>query len=119
MSNVTELLDDLVVLDGALCAAVVDSESGMIVGQSGSGVDLDIAAAGSTEVVRAKLKMLKVLGHADSIDDILVTLTTQHHIIRPLASNPSIFLYLVLDKSKSNLALARYKVAECDSRLAM
>ncbi|HEY4270360.1 MAG TPA: hypothetical protein VGM94_19420, partial [Galbitalea sp.] len=59
------------------------------------------------------------LGSKDAIDDILITMSTQYDIVRPLAANPSIFLYLAMDKNKSNLALARYKVAECEGQLEL
>jgi hypothetical protein len=119
MSNLKESLDALVDLAGARSAALVDSSSGMVIGQSGSTLGLDIAAAGNTEVVRAQLKLMESLGLSDTIDDILITLTTQYDIVRPLAANPSIFLYLTMDKSKSNLGLARFKVAECEGQLVL
>lgn len=119
MSNITETLEGLLTVDGAMCAALVDSSSGMLLGNAGSGLDLDVAAAGNTEVVRAKLKTIKSLGLDDTIDDILITLTTQYHIIRPLAETPEVFLYLVLDSGKANLALARVKVKQADGQLEL
>ena len=119
MSNIQETLDGLVKIDGALTAALVDSSSGMLLGKSGSGLDLDVAAAGNTEVVRAKLTTIKSLGLNDTIDDILITLSTQYHIIRPLEQTPEVFIYLVLDSKKSNLALARLKVKEADKQLEL
>jgi predicted regulator of Ras-like GTPase activity (Roadblock/LC7/MglB family) len=119
MSNVTESLESLVELAGAKAAALVDSSSGMVLGHAGSSDDLEIAAAGNTEVVRAQLKSIQTLGSSDAIDDILITLSTQYDIVRPLSANPSIFLYLTMDKSKSNLALARYKVAEIEAQIVL
>lgn len=119
MSNITETLASLLNTDGALCAALVDSSSGMLLGQAGSGLDLEVAAAGNTEVVRAKLKTIKSLGLTDSIDDILITLSSQYHIIRPLAETPEVFIYLVLDTAKSNLALARINVKKADAALEL
>jgi hypothetical protein len=119
MPNVKESLDSLLELPGAKSAALVDSTSGMVLGQSGSAANLEVAAAGNTEVVRAQLKSLKDLGLKDTIDDILITLDTQYDIVRPLAKNPSVFLYLTMDKSKSNLALARHKVEECEANLEL
>ena len=72
MANIRQSLEDLLTVDGAMCAAVVDSSSGMMLGSAGSGVDLEVAAAGNTEVVRAKLKVMRHLGLNDVIDDILV-----------------------------------------------
>ena len=119
MSNINESLEDLITVDGAMCAALVDSASGMLLGKAGSGLDLEIAAAGNTEVVRAKNKTLKALGLNDTIDDILITLSSQYHVIRPLTKTPEVFIYLVLDSKKSNLALARIKVKEVDGKLEL
>lgn len=119
MSNITETLEALLKVDGATNAAIVDSSSGMLLGKAGAGMDLDVAAAGNTEVVRAKLKTIKALGLQDTIEDILITLSTQYHIIRPLASMPEVFIYLVLESSRSNLALARLKVKESDLHLEL
>jgi len=119
MSNIQETLDGLLKVDGAMCTALVDSSSGMVLGTAGSGLDLDAAAAGNTEVVRAKLKTIKSLGLDEQIEDILITLTSQYHIIRPLRAAPEVFIYLVLETAKSNLALARLKVKEADANLEL
>ena len=105
-------------IDGAIAAAVVDFASGMLLAGGGSpAVDLEIAAAGNTEVMRAKMKTMKMLNLQDIIDDILISLGTQYHLIRPLSKHEGLFLYIVLDKSKSNLALARRGLIETDRRL--
>jgi hypothetical protein len=90
-----------------MCAAVVDANSGMMLGSAGTGLDLEVAAAGNTEVVRAKLKTMKALNIGDSIEDILISLGKQYHIMRLIASKPGLFIYFVLDRGKANLALAR------------
>ncbi|MEN5179989.1 hypothetical protein [Comamonas odontotermitis] len=119
MASVQEALTQLLTVDGAMCAALVDSASGMLLGSAGSGLDLELAAAGNTEVVRAKLKTMKSLGLNDSIDDILITLGTQYHIIRPMAQKEGLFLYLVLDKQRSNLALSRRKCADVEKLVSI
>lgn len=118
MATVSESLKELLRTDGAICAALVDANSGMMLGSAGTGVDLELAAAGNTEVVRAKLKTMKNLGLADNIEDILITLGKQYHIIRPLQAKAGIFLYLVLDRAKSNLAMARRACAETETSVA-
>ena len=117
MANVKQTLDELMTCDGALCAAIVDSSSGMMLGSAGSGVDLEIAAAGNTEVVRSKMKTMRQLGLNDVIEDILITLGKHYHIIRPSARKEGMFIYFVLDRAKSNLALARRKTLDCDKEL--
>jgi hypothetical protein len=119
MASINQSVQDLVSIDGSMCAAVVDSSSGMILGQAGSGIDLELAAAGNTEVVRAKMKTMRALGLSDVIEDMLITLGTQYHILRPLAKHEGLFIYVVLDKAKSNLALARRKIADVEAALTM
>ena len=119
MGNLAQSLEDLMQIDGAMAAAVVDSNSGMVLGKAGGGVDLDVAGAGNTEVVRAKMKTMKSLGLKDGIEDILITLGKQYHIIRPMTANEGVFFYLVLDKSRSNLALARRKTMDVEKELKL
>ena len=119
MATIKQSMEALMTCDGALCAALVDATSGMILGQIGSGMDLEIAAAGNTEVMRAKTKTMRDLGLDDAIEDILITLGKQYHIIRPMVKKEGLFIYLVLDKSKSNLALSRRKVLDVEKEIVM
>jgi predicted regulator of Ras-like GTPase activity (Roadblock/LC7/MglB family) len=108
------VLENLLSFDGAMCVAVVDSETGMILGNAGSGVDIDLAAAGASVILRARLASIKAMGGEEKIEDVLISLTSQVQIIHPLPRNPSIFTYLIGDKAKSSLAMARFKAAEAD-----
>lgn len=102
--NFSELND----IEGYLAAALVDVESGMLMAGDGTAVNLELAAAGNANVLKTKMKVVDTLGLDDGVEDVLITLSKQYHLIRPLETNASIFLYLVLDKSRANLAMARY-----------
>lgn len=116
--NYDKAVSEMLNVDGALAAAVVDFASGMLLAGGGSpAVDLEIAAAGNTEVVSAKMKTMKMLGLNDVIEDILITLGKQYHLIRPLQNHDGLFLYFVLDKSKSNLALSRRALIDVERNL--
>jgi hypothetical protein len=117
MSSINDSLSQIMTIEGALCAAVVDSSSGMSLGQIGTGVDMELAAAGNTEVVRAKLRTMASLKLNDSIEDILITLGKHYHVIRPSAHHEGLFLYIVLDKARANLALVRRKVQDIEAAL--
>lgn len=113
---VTELVSDI---DGAMVAAIVDGNNGMTLASAGSGLDIELAAAANSEVVRAKLNAIKSLKLNDVIEDILITLGKQYHIIRPTEKYEGVFIYVVLDKTKSNLGLARRQVLGLESKLIL
>ncbi|GAA1578469.1 hypothetical protein GCM10009678_71470 [Actinomadura kijaniata] len=114
MTNIDVVLKDMMAIDGASGAALVDYNSGMALGMLGSSksLDLQVASAGNTEVVRAKMRTMEQLNIKDDIEDILITLTGQYHIIRPVSGRKGkgLFLYLALDRNRANLALARHQL---------
>lgn len=117
--NVKDALTKLNQLDGFIGAALVDSESGMLLGQEGGGgnINLEVAAAGNTEVVRAKRKTMSNLNLKDGIEDMLITLGRQYHLIRPLRTRPALFFYVAVDRSRANLAMTRLLVADVEKDL--
>jgi hypothetical protein len=122
MMNIDTALKEAMSISGAVGVALVDYESGMSLGTSGGGdwLDLEVAAAGNTEVVRSKLRVMSSLAINDTIEDILITLHRQYHLIRLLnsvGSRNSLFLYLVLDRDRANLALARHYLKRIEADL--
>ena len=118
--NVKDSLAKLNQIDGFVGAAIVDSESGMLLGSEGGGaLNLEVAAAGNTEVVRAKRKTMNNLALKDGIEDILITLGKQYHLIRPLRGRPTLFFYVALDRVRANLAMARIALADVEKELVV
>ncbi|MCD0483840.1 hypothetical protein [Streptacidiphilus sp. ASG 303] len=119
--NLETSLKECMAIDGALGTALVDYGSGMALGVLGGNdeLDLNVAAAGNTDVVRAKMRAMELLDlRGETIEDMLITLSGQFHLIRPLTKRGSqgIFLYLVLDRKRANLALARHRARQvCDA----
>ena len=121
MPDMDVALKDAMQIDGAIGVALVDRSSGMALGIAGGtrDFDLQVAAAANTEVIRAKLRTMEMLSLHEHIEDVLVTLDTQYHLLRPLTgrSGQGLFLYLALNKDRANLALARHQLKRIESNL--
>ncbi|GGQ22159.1 MULTISPECIES: hypothetical protein [Streptomyces] len=122
MVNVeTSLKEAMTSIEGSVGAALVDYTSGMALGTLGGGKELDltVAAAGNTDVIRAKARTMEMLGIKEDIEDVLITLGSQYHLIRLLKGRGGngLFLYIVLDKAKSNLAMARHQLKRIEADL--
>ncbi|MEV6716327.1 MULTISPECIES: hypothetical protein [unclassified Lentzea] len=120
--NIDTALKEAMSISGAVGVALVDYDSGMSLGTSGGGdwLNLEIAAAGNTEVIRSKLRVMQSLGLSDTIEDILITLHRQYHLIRLMGgvkNRGSLFLYLVLERDNANLALARHQLKRIEADL--
>ncbi|MDT9701101.1 hypothetical protein [Streptomyces sp. P17] len=117
----TSLKEALTSIEGATGVALVDYTSGMALGTLGGGknFDLGVAAAGNTDVVRAKMRTMEHLGLKGDIEDILITLSDQYHLIRLIGgrSGNGLFLYLVLDAKRANLAMARHQLRKIEHDL--
>lgn len=111
MSDIEYALNAAANIKGAFACAIVDYDSGMTLGSRGGSAefDLDVAAPGNSEVVRAKFDVMEKLGLRETIEDILITLDSQYHLIRPMYSHTDdkLFFYLVLNRQQANLAMAR------------
>ena len=89
MSSIEYTLDMAANIKGAFAVAIVDYDSGMTLGSRGGSpeFDLDVAAPGNSDVVRTKLEVMQKLGLRETIEDILITLDSQYHLIRPIHGN--------------------------------
>ncbi|WP_406672697.1 roadblock/LC7 domain-containing protein [Natronospira sp.] len=114
-------LSPLQEIDGYIGSAIVDSSSGMTLAMDGGGQTLNIetAAAGNTDVVAKKREVMKKLKLNDKIEDILISLHKQYHLIRLLESNDAMFVYLALDRSKANLGMARSELNQFEKGLEL
>ncbi|GAA1218677.1 hypothetical protein GCM10009665_05770 [Kitasatospora nipponensis] len=122
MGNLETSLKEAMAIEGTIGVALVDYGSGMALGALGDSPELDltVAAAGNTDVVRAKMRTMELLKlHDNEIEDILITLTNQYHLIRPLTmqNGRGLFLYLALSRARANLAMARHQLKVIEGTL--
>ena len=92
---------------GYIAASLVDLESGMTLGLKSARQDFDLAAASAynSEMVKQKLKIMKALNLRTTLEDMLITMGDQIHVIKMVG--PTTFIYLSVDRSQSNLAIVR------------
>ena len=119
MADIKQTLASIMNFDGAIAVALVDWKSGMTLGTAGGGMNIEMAAAGNTQVVRAKMAVMKDTNTKGPIEDILITLPEHYHLIRMLESNPTLFIYVALHRDRANLGLARLRLAELERNLVV
>lgn len=101
-----------------MAVAVVDVASGTsLAAHATTTIDPDTAASFNAEVVKLKQKAMVALQLVDEqLDDILVTLSSQLHLLQ-LTPNGSRFIYLVVGAQSTNLGIARAVLREQISQL--
>jgi len=105
-------------IPGFIAASLVDLESGMTLGARTARTDFDLTAASAynSEMVKQKLKIMKALNLRTTLEDMLLTLGDQIHLIKMVT--PSSFVYLAADRSTTNLAIVRNAVNKHANALA-
>jgi len=118
--SVKDALEELMDIDGAVGAAVVDYDNGMTLGTiGGRNLDMELAGAGTTEVVRSEHNIIQDLGLEDRVEDLLISLDSQYHLVRMCENHEDVFIYLVIDRSEGNLGLARRSIDQIDEKLEL
>jgi hypothetical protein len=95
-------------INGFIAVSVTEVETGMSYSSLSLNPNFDpeLASAYNLEVVKAKINAIKALGLNQRINDILITLTDQIHII-DVSEDGKYFIYLAVDSTKANLGLTR------------
>lgn len=96
-------------LPGLLAVAVVEAGSGLVLAAHAGALGFDPATAAvyNAQVIKQKQAALTALKLKDeTIEDILITLTNQLHLLK-LSADGQQFLYLVVNPRDTSLALAR------------
>jgi hypothetical protein len=97
-------------IPGFIAAALVDVDSGMTLGVKSMRADFDLAAASAynSEMVKQKQKIMRALSLKTHLEDMLMTLGDQIHLIKMVT--PTTFIYLAADRATVNLAIVRVAV---------
>ena len=108
-------------LEGVLALAVVEEGTGLVLARQqreDHPVPLDLAAAASAQVLRTHRQASRNMGLGGHVDEVITSAGQRHHVMRLASKLPGQFLFAVLDKERTNLALTRYKLMEAEQDLA-
>ena len=111
-------LQNLFFVCGVVAASIADYSSGLaLASQANMNFDIELATAAATEIMLAEMKTMDYMGLKNDIEDILITLGEQYYLMRPVSKQDGLFLYYVLNRSSSNLALARRALLNAEKSL--
>ncbi|MDX3093236.1 hypothetical protein PV703_16465 [Streptomyces sp. ME01-24h] len=126
MPGIDECLDEALAIPGVLGASVVDWSSGLLLGAVGQepGHGYEAAAADATEAARAVVEGGTFTARESAsapVEDIIITAPGSYHLIRFLDTSfdSDVILYLWLDRSTANLAVARLGLHSIAERLVL
>ena len=103
-----EILAEVLKIDGAIAAALVHATNGAVLGQVSVRRDLDMTRVAKIgqDLMQAALRL------RDGIEDIMITVDTQYHVMRVLGRGEDVFVHLVLDRERASLGMARQQLAK-------
>jgi len=120
MANLRASLDEILDIDGAIGAAIVDYDSGVTLGgKGGDTIDMELAGAANTHVTLLLQELLHEHDLDEPIEDVLVTLGEQYHLTRFSEKHDTIFTYVILDRATATLALARRQLVQIEANLTL
>ncbi len=120
---ISDCLQEVLTASGALAAGIGNWKTGQCLFKEGLNKSdfptskIETAVTQNSEVIRAKQRAAAALEFDDKIDDILISLTRQWHIMR-LLKVEGYFLYLALDRSTSSIASAGLKLRQANRELS-
>jgi predicted regulator of Ras-like GTPase activity (Roadblock/LC7/MglB family) len=113
-------LAGMLAVEGLLGCAVVDGTTGLVLARETRGepgVDMDLSAAACAQVLRTHRQAARSMGLGEQVDEVITSAGQRQQVMRTLSRQPELFLVVLLDKQRTNLALARYQLMELERGL--
>jgi predicted regulator of Ras-like GTPase activity (Roadblock/LC7/MglB family) len=112
-------LTELATIEGLLCCGIADWNNGVVVAreQRDDAVDIDRTAAACAQVLRAHRLAARNMGLPDALEEVTVGTGTRHQLMRTVSRHPELFLFVLLNRQRTNLSLARFKLMEVEKSL--
>ena len=103
-------------IDGFALACLMDASTGMVLAslQEQDGLSLPVAAAGAADIANVVSLLTAQLAMEDGPEDVMVTFRDHLYVIRPVRPDrePQILLLVILDRRRTNLAMARREIRD-------
>ena len=103
-------------IDGFALACLIDASTGMVLAslQEQDGLSLPVAAAGAADIANVVSLLTAQLAMEDGPEDVMVTFRDHLYVIRPVGPDrePQILLLVILDRRRTNLAMARREIRD-------
>ena len=115
-----QALASLLKLDGLLGCALVEATSGLVLAhetRDPESLDMELAAASCAQVLASHRSAALTMGLVDPIDEVITTAGSRHVLIRALQRHADLVLVALLEKNRTNLALARFQLLEVERSL--
>jgi CheY-like chemotaxis protein len=117
--TIREALEQGRTLEGSLATLLVETATGNLIAAAigAKGVDVEVAAAATAELVRQKPRVEERIGLKDTFEEVLLTSTRRYYLLRPVGAGGRTFLLLVLDRKLANLTAAQKGLADIERAL--
>lgn len=119
--NVASQLKKLERLEGFLAAALYDMDTHTSIAaiDHDAGPDINQSVMGHVDLVKAKRRTISELQLDDDVEDIVITMANEYHLLRLCRQHRQLFFLLTLDRKTANLAMARYLLANVEQDIVL
>lgn len=118
--SIKDKLKTIMELDGVISASIVDIFTGIpIIQISNKPEEFELYCAYMVEVVKSHKNFLSKLNIQDKIEDIIINLNNNYHIVTFILKQDNLFIYVVLDKENSNLGMTRLVLMKIEEELEL
>jgi predicted regulator of Ras-like GTPase activity (Roadblock/LC7/MglB family) len=107
-------------IEGLVGCAVVDTVTGLVLAHESRGgqrVDMELAAAACAQVMRSHRVAARRMGWSEPVDEVMASAGSHQQVMRSVTQHPDLFLLMLLDRQRANLALARFQLLEVERGL--
>lgn len=124
MANLEESIDNMLAIDGAKGAALLDVNSGMALALGARGLPeqaVELVAASTIDLVRGYNKVAEMAGEPGSqVENVVAQYPRTLGFVRILdGENRGLAMLLMLDRASGNQALAAHKLQLIESTLVV